>query len=146
MTADLVAFLRARLDDDEQAARAAMGINLMAAWRRGKPVARWEYRPDSGAIWDGPTGEVQRALRVRFTWAAEAQHIVRHDPVRVLAEVDAKRRMLTAITTDVQGMAELIVSEWGEGGYESVPGKLLCLLALPYAAHPDYRLEWAPDA
>jgi hypothetical protein len=69
--------------------------------------------------------------------------------VRVLAEVDAKRRIIEEIVPAMNGMDDRIDSEWGVGTmdpseYESVA--LLRLLALPYAAHPDFRAEWATPA
>lgn len=51
-------------------------------------------------------------------------HLIHWMPPRVLAEVEAKRRILDA--------------------YEDETGYLLRLLALPYADRPGYREEWRP--
>ncbi len=58
------------------------------------------------------------------------------DPARVLAECEAKRRIVKAMV-DHDGYA------YGEPSYYDVP-LVLELLALPYASHPDYREEWRP--
>ncbi len=90
----LVEFLRARLAEDDAAAR-AFGIGV------------WSVA--------GP----------------QAEHIARWDPARVLAECEAKRRIIEQVR-DVK---------WG--GF-AVRDTILELLALPYADHPDYRAWWAP--
>jgi hypothetical protein len=118
---DLIAFLRARLDEDEQAARTAAGNR--AAWAIDvSPSGSWYVSPgrDSDDI-----GDVQQQ--------EHAMHIARWDPARVLAEVEARRRMvdeLAALDGDpVNGLAIT---------------RMMHLLALPYAEHPDYRKEWRP--
>ena len=72
------------------------------------------------------------------------------DPQRVLAECEAKRRIVevagprevwTAATVRI-GAQEMRVP----GEMLSMPGKcpeVLLILALPYADHPDYQQEWA---
>jgi HEAT repeat protein len=55
---------------------------------------------------------------------------VRWDSARVLAECEAKRRIVERVS-DVA---------WAT---YSVRDVVLELLALPYADHPDYRKEWA---
>lgn len=102
---DPIAFLRARLDEDEQVALAA------------KP-GPWQV--DGGTVYARhPTDEI-----VDYTDSAD--HIARHDPTRVLADVAAKRQII-----------ELVIGAYA--GYAVLP-----LLALPYAGHPDYREDWKP--
>ena len=60
------------------------------------------------------------------------QHIARWDPARVLAECEAKRRI-------VEQLAPIAEETW-----DVDLGRVLKLLALPYADHPDYRQEWRP--
>ncbi|MEU2724099.1 DUF6221 family protein [Streptomyces smyrnaeus] len=104
---DLVAFLRARLDEEAQAAQ-------------GSPVQSWN--------------EADFYVSTDLIPGVRA-HIARHDPARVLDEVDAKRRILrwhldeeccSVCLDDVEGCP------------------LFRALALPYASHPDYREEWRP--
>lgn len=142
MSNDLIAFIRARLDEDEQTARAV---------------------EDGSAPWDGQwVADGSDALRTlnghvlayghRTTDGRDlpvplkpglVDHIARHDPERVQAEVDAKRRILIehqpmmprwCSTCDVPGDLR-----GREHGCTTVR-----LLALPYADHPDYRKEWRP--
>lgn len=57
-------------------------------------------------------------------------------PVRVLAECDAKRRIVDECVRGSQGWPARDL----QIGYEDI----LMYLALPYAGHPDYRSEWNP--
>jgi hypothetical protein len=147
MTADLVAFLRARLDEDEQAARDASP----APWitKTGQPwladhivFGQSKYMPDRiSQVCDLTAGQ---------TRAADAAHIIRHDPARVLAEVDAKRRITDEHPNVNDGdCGTCITPRWGyptHGGASAAvwPCQTLRLLALPYADHSDYREEWRP--
>jgi hypothetical protein len=70
---------------------------------------------------------------------ADARHIARHDPARVLAEVEAKRRVITAEQDRVLEEGPLPERMRGE-----IETDVLRLLTLPYADHPDYREEWRP--
>jgi hypothetical protein len=102
---DPVTFLRAELDEDERAARAAADTNEGANW-------------SARSMWRSPFDE----------------HIARHDPARVLAEVDAKRRILDwAVET-----ARVV----DQDQYALAPEQVVMLLGLPYAGHLDYRQEW----
>lgn len=116
---DLVAFLRARFDDDERL------IGEYEAYMSQRAAAAGSY------VLVEPPG-----------WCAGEPF----DIDRVLREVEAKRRILDEIVPAMDGMDDRINGEWGIGpiadeDYESV--ELLRLLALPYSDHPDYRTEWA---
>lgn len=52
---------------------------------------------------------------------------------RLRAECEAKRRIVALFPHAADG------DGWNNAGEE-----VLCLLALPYADHPDYREEWKP--
>lgn len=112
---DLVRWLRAQLDEDER-----------IAWDACGPGNRWEVA-DSGA-------SVSQEDR-------DAAHIARHDPARVLREIDAKRRLLARYE-------ELLTASKKEGLIGDVTEEyqdfLLRLLALPYADRPGFREGWAP--
>jgi hypothetical protein len=146
MTDDLVQFLRDRLDEDYEAARLVLGTNVMARVLRGQPAPRWVPSPEGDAgIWD-----TDGTPRVKFVWARERDHIVRHDPARVLCEVDAKRRITECHESWVAGNGDTICGRCGREHIDGRPGghfpcQTLRLLALPYADHPDYRADWAPD-
>ncbi|MET8827527.1 DUF6221 family protein [Streptomyces sp. NPDC004610] len=111
---------------------------------------RGEYVGGDTEVDGGDLGEgVVVALRSAETWptrhfgelpqfgidlaqnvdAAVGAHIVRHDPARVLAETDAKRRVLAwALTAPPSPSRDHV----------------LRLLALPYADRPGYREKWRP--
>jgi hypothetical protein len=110
---DLIAFLRARLDEREAKAR------------RAKPGPWFD---DGGSVCaTHPTDQV-----VDYTESAE--HIAANDPEFVLADVDAKRRVIDEWRAeDSYG--------WYEG-YRDAIEHVLQLLALPYAGHADYREKW----
>lgn len=117
MTADLVAFLRARLDEDEQVAQA---------------VEAGPWHVDGGSVYAGyPTEQV-----VDYSEAAE--HIARHDPARVLADVEATREVLR-LTKRAFDYRETFLS-----GFATAMEGALRLFAVAYAEHPDYREEWRP--
>ncbi|GII84582.1 hypothetical protein Ssi03_25720 [Sphaerisporangium siamense] len=80
MSAELVDFLKARLDEDEQTA---------LDWQRHKQALTEQYTAD-------PKRQHVRPFRTRVTDAqvAEYAHASRFDPARVLREVEAKRRIL----------------------------------------------------
>lgn len=140
MTADLVAFLRGRLDEDEHTARAASG-NQWLSDAGDSPADAWILNEDMHlAEVDPPT----------------AEHIARHDPARVLAEVDAKRRIIAWHSTPHTLVDGFCVEDTGPRTHQGEADCACCgypngcltvrLLVLPYSSHPDYRPEWAPEA
>lgn len=121
---DLVAFLEARLEEDEAAARAALGGRVRrAAALPQRPSERVVGSDGEGPASTTPTG-------------AE----------RVLAECEAKRRIIS----DMQRQAALAHDEldphrsasaarMSQGLYHA-----LMVLATVYAGHADYRDGWRP--
>ena len=79
------------------------------------------------------------------------EHVVRHDPERVLAECAAKRRLVMAcrdsgfdrafLGSSPHGMADFLLNPRDR---HQLAALTLALLALPYADHSDYRPEWRP--
>jgi hypothetical protein len=137
---DLIAAIRAALDEDEAAAKAATD----GPWTIEGMSIRGAGRAYSG----GREGEV---LVVKHTWPQEAAHITRHDPARVLRGVAAKR----AIVAD----CELAISEQQEfdaryadaeratpflSPAANVAFRTLRSLAAEYDAHPGYPQERKP--
>jgi len=116
---ELITFLRAQLDDDERVAREAIAVVGDAEWLPG------------GRLGDG---SVRGSTLARVAdYAVPPEHIASWDPARVLAEVEAKRRVLDylieAAKGDVYGMKTSIA-----------------LLAQPYAGREGWRTEWELDA
>jgi len=73
---------------------------------------------------------------------------IAEDEARVVAECEAKRRILKlhhppGFVFDADGM------EWNDydichEDHEDMPCELVRILALPYADHPDYEEGWRP--
>jgi hypothetical protein len=116
---DIEAFLTARLDEDEAIARAASA----GPWS----VGGGGYEGDNDGCIEGAAG--QDLIRVAgdpggyeaVLSISDAEHIVRWNPVRVLAEIAAKRAILEI-----------------HAPHDSR------ILAAVWAGHPDYRQEWKP--
>jgi hypothetical protein len=122
---DLAGFLLARIAEDEQAARASL------AWASETPDQRWSA--DDGALLDGRSDTM-----ASYVGDDVAPHIARWDPARVLAECDAKRRVVEDNWAEWEGV-------YGAPNYcSSKIDEIFRLLALPYADHPDYQQEWKP--
>lgn len=154
MTASLVEFLRARLDEDEAAAMLA-GATPEERWRRHEYAVR-EDVPNGGlGVWIAQGCEDEET----------AAHIARHDPARVLADVAAKREVIAAAAKVAalvddemmccHGADELLAGASDDhlGGTDPIPPdcagapvlrQLLSPLAAPYASHPDYQQKWTP--
>lgn len=126
----LVGFLRERLREDESVARrAAEGGDhpRPSPWRR-------EYH---GGFMHAVVDRDGKPLHASTIPTEQVAHIVRWDPKRALAEVDAKLRILDLCEPGAQ------FPDF-DGGYETAWEQVLKLLALAHAEHPDYREEWAP--
>lgn len=141
---DLIEFLCARLDEDEQIARAALCDDP-------RYLTDDEATADNG-VWQTSTHPhdecvVRGAGIVIYDegghTAEQARHIARNDPARVLAEVDAKRRILDAAEGSFDAYDEDPYDETRTADSSTFEW-ILRVLALPYADHPDYREEWRP--
>jgi hypothetical protein len=122
-------FLLARFAEDEADARQAAGFETVAlAWSVAHEGGRIE--PDVA-----PT-----------VWAYAEQHIARWDPARVLAECDAKRRIVDMVrpVAIAGGPAWTPETAAAEQGRLAALDYVLRDLASVYADHPDYRKEWRP--
>lgn len=124
MSNELVTFLRARLDEDEAVAR--------------RVKSSWRQIGETGVIVASEGGRAEECAN--GNWAGIAEHIVRHDPERVLAEVEAKRQILDQNERYTAERRRMM------GGWDpqSDDSPILAALATVYADHPDYRPEWAP--
>jgi hypothetical protein len=140
---ELIAFLEARLDEDERMARAA----TPGPWRHdpgkhhhvmGTPLfqeAVFAGPPGADAICVAGTGESDDPQSMR-----DAEHIARHDPARVLREVDAKRQLVDRWEElEAQSRRERLIGDVTEE-YRTL---VALVLAATYSDHPDFRPEWA---
>lgn len=150
----LIAFLNARLDEDEAAARSAA--------RKHRPPWRAETWADGlkGSVNNSPEGASPSAHDSGFVAdtnsGAVASHIARYDPARALREVAAKRAILAE-----HGLANggrdagrcrvcTAITHTGMGHADArrfrAPCPTLLFLAAVYSDHADYRQEWAPQS
>jgi hypothetical protein len=124
---DLAKFLADRLDEDEAVAKAAYcyGPNSM------QPAA-----PPEGTWWT--TAQIMERFGVGTY--NDAVHIARHDPARVLREVEAKRKILAWWQ---RGDRDPAPSPTYEEWRRSLPGyQLILALAAIYSDHEDYDPAW----
>ena len=131
---DLIAFVRARLYEDEAAAKVAANVaGPEWTWKTG--VDDFDEVTDyvmskGGAHLIDTMGGVE----------SEAPHVARHDPARVLREVKAKRAILAAYApvakNDGRGEPEYAFG-WADG-----LGMAVRALAAIWDGHPDFRPEW----
>jgi len=137
----LAEFLIARIAEDEEAAKQISGQHW---WAASHPADSWIIASDEGPVVVYNEGAPTEA---------EAAHIARWDPVRVLAECEAKRRIVEwhpAVSGTgrdgeaVTGCANCIGNAAGQSFTIAGPCLTIRLLTLPYADHPDYRDEWKP--
>ncbi|WP_433241476.1 DUF6221 family protein [Streptosporangium sp. CA-135522] len=124
----LIAFLRARWGEEEADARLASAVY-------GKS---WWWNPAFGLVKGDPDDSEATSIfslgeeTVAEVWSEVGPHIARHDPARVLRDIEAKWRMLE--------LAQDMLASPIEPG----AGQDLRLFALPYADHSDYQPEWKP--
>lgn len=142
---DILAFVKARIAEDEQTALAAGETDPERCWRFDDERRTCKVIDGTGdtVVYDeGSPNEGQAA------------HIVRHDPSRVLREVAAKRRMLAAVerwhdphpgldctnADDPWAPCELHAAATGR-----LDPYVLKLLAGIWSDHPDYNPSWSTD-
>lgn len=127
----LLEFIEARLTEDERVAR-----RIESAWRciagTGEIVAS-----------DGTNAEVCAEAH----WEGVGEHIVRHDPARVLRDVAALR----SVVEDCRSAMDWADACAAEGNPASMharhAGSLLGVLktfAEVWRDHPDYDPTWSP--
>lgn len=141
----LIDFLRARLDEDERVALP----HCAEGRRRIEGAGRWRCDDTGGAVRELKMNPLDGVYEVvaEADLHMTAEHIARHDPARVLAEVAAKRAILElhegsheCSVYDHNG--EIDNCTWViDGGCSTV-----LLLAQPYAGHPHFHPSWqTPD-
>lgn len=131
---DLIEFLKARLDEDEAAARRATP----------GPWVSESSGPTGPVVMDAESRDARDhvARCPHFLAAFDAEHIARHDPARVLADVAAKRAIVERHTPYPDAGAPFAYCE-DCGCLDCSPVDWPCAnlrhLAAVYADHPDYR-------
>lgn len=140
---DLATFLLARLAEDEKVARAA----TPGPWRVSEP-----YETTSKVLADdsdrdvvsGPSPGPSHVASDHEGFGAvnvlNGEHIARHDPARVLAEVEAKREIVKMHMGNHECPSDIDCCGWITNG----KCETLLLLVLPYADHPECHPSWLP--
>lgn len=143
----LTEFLLARYAEDEAVARAA----TPGPWTWEEPsTEKWPSGDQSlVTAWSESDGSPKPVL---YGWGYDASgidaedadrvHIARHDPARVLAECEAKRRIVSLFAPTLADDKRAALGEWDETAWRGE--QALRALAQPYADHPDFQEEWRP--
>lgn len=152
-------FLLARIAEDEAVAQRV----------RGTAFGEWQFVPDPdgrlggyvapGGAYPSPATAIANdwsGRQIGAGYVSVAEHIARHDPARVLAECEAKQRIV-ALHRQAEGPnyrgTECCARCTADGEYpadddytdeQNWPCPTLRALAAVYADHEDYREEWRP--
>jgi len=145
----LTEFLAARIAEDEAAARATEHEDgpQTLTWRS---AGARHHRFDNGrresyqAVYCGGWDRILVA-RDDVRGGPVAAHIARHDPARVLAECEAKRRRVEWAATNLD--EDAIAGDWSDRGMDATVASdiaewLLKVEALPYADRPGFQEAW----
>lgn len=166
---EIVEFLKARLDEDERDATAATEAVADKHWHQSLRMREVVTRTPQLSAEDIGVFGVVRSVD---PWDEPGpdpvlEHVARHDPARVLADVAAKRAIVEwqisrphrGQVTDYDGCDSRRDSgaEDSEGntiweatglpcscGRDEAVVVVLGYLAAPYADHPDYDEAWRP--
>ena len=126
--AAMVAFLDAMLDADEAAAR--------ESYYEGQ---RWITEEEG--VYRYPDDELVHSADRK----ADARHIARHDPARVLREVEAKRKIVTRYERAAAIPPSIAAFTRGQDdGYREACLDAVQDLTAVYAGEPGYGPAWAP--
>jgi hypothetical protein len=133
---DLAAFLAARLDEDEAAAKAAALVDAhyggRSSWAACFGMVTDAADPDWAVVDVAP-----------HFFSADRDpvnaHIARHDPARVLREVEAKRAILARCEYVRAAFRDPASGLWQRTHADAN----LRHLAAVYSDHPDYDPAWA---
>lgn len=127
---DLTEFLHARLREDVAFARNAFEND----WA--------DTKPEWSEIWSGTvdTGDEQ----ISTGDSSLSRHIERWDPKRVLAESDAKRRIIARYEKVAHAYAQMPFPGTPTASAREWLHAVLVDLASPYADHPSYDESWRP--
>ncbi|WP_166354691.1 DUF6221 family protein [Phytoactinopolyspora limicola] len=133
---DLAAFLRARLDELETAARAAAEYVGGASWgvEVGGDVVLEPLPPPVAVSPD----EMIVAAPVVAELEGAGWHVAMHSPARVLSDIAAKRTLVDQceVWQDTDGPAPRYLA--------GAAAMIMCILATVWDDHEDYDPNWAP--
>ena len=133
----LVDFLRARLVEDERIALP----HCAEGRRRIEGAGRWRCDDMGGTVRESLINPLDGGYEVvaQADLHMTAEHIARHDPARVLAEVAAKRAILDLHAEP----GHLPCDAHNPITLDNEHCETVLLLAAPHADHPDFDPSWA---
>lgn len=131
MSDDLVAWLRVVLDEEDRRLVGSGDLGWLTFRRPDGSMSHTEAACRAG-------DEVWIVAAAERTGYASATVVHREADRR--ADLEAKRRIVDVCETDLRqrGDGALV------GDVDRPTWDVLCLLALPYADRPGYRVEWRP--
>ncbi|GAA3718410.1 DUF6221 family protein [Streptomyces tremellae] len=131
-TADLIAFVRARLDEESAA------IEAPETW------TAFEENEQTGTRRVDVDYSFERVVACTRSW--RGVHIERQDPARTLRRIAAQRAILDAYeaaAAAVDTPENLVSSHWqGDSGYVNGLWFAVEQTAAIYSDHPDYQARW----
>lgn len=138
MTDDLAAWLLERIAEDEADARDSLpGPWAVTEWPSAVAHGRWVITSRHDPKFVAEFLDYGSDRRV-------AHHVARHNPARVLAECDAKRRIVQLHTGGHECSVYDQRDEVDACRYiDDRPCSTLLLLAQSYSAQPGFRDEWS---
>ncbi|GAC1540595.1 MAG: hypothetical protein NVS3B12_27600 [Acidimicrobiales bacterium] len=149
MTADVVAWLTATLDEVEREAHAAAAS---ATWVTDAELLDWHLADEDTLVGScpafatpphahytqtGPTYTEQLMSIEAWDGTALLTHIAAHDPATVLASVEVDRAILVELADALAG------SDYDYVGYDATQ-HLVRLVASRYRHRPGWQEEWTP--
>ncbi|MFJ9374419.1 DUF6221 family protein [Streptomyces sp. NPDC101455] len=129
-----VQWLVKQFDEDERIAR--------------RVESSWRQIGETGVIVASDGNRAEECAN--GNWTGIAEHIVEHDPERVLREVAAKRQLVQAHAKDDHFDGCTICDSGNNscgcmcGSHWTYPCDTIKILALPYADRPGYQEAWRP--
>lgn len=120
---DLVVWLRRQFYEDRRIARAAHGGEWDIVWDVLEGGALGSARIGAASVFDPDGGEWQAPDIAKQLSDADAEHIVRWQPTQILADVEAKERIVAYAVrmdygTDEQEVLRMLASAYaGRVGY-----------------------------
>ena len=148
---ELVAFLRARLEDDQRIAEAAGGgggRDGAGIWTRSRGGFdnSGEWDPDGVGAFATVEGDINIYAEGGHD-GEQAEHIARWDPARVLADVAAKRTVVAECVAAIEAGEIQPGTTWNDMAAGSeLAVDVLRLLVQPYVNHPGFDHSWLVPA
>lgn len=135
MSADLVAFVRARLDEDEELARQAAESGAPRWDSSADPLLRYGLANRRRLAAQGVEGALDGAVNA---------HHARHDPARVLRRTARDRAVLDTYAEVADMDTDNTEPEYAYGRVVGL-GFVVRQMAAERADHPNYKPSWNSD-